>query len=128
MGLKTNSKKAIENIRAYIMENFEAWYFEDVYQEKAPVDFSGICKAIYNDYVKYISNDNYYHGKESQATFFDYTGILPSMFNCSFRLCNSVHDLSVILEQTEQEAEKYKEDQAEKVLSYLIYRELKKEV
>lgn len=128
MALKTNSKKAINNIRAYIMDNFGGWYFEDVHGEKAPVDFKGICMAIYSDYRRYISNDNYYHGKENQETFFEYTGILPSMFNCSFRLHSAVNDLSVILEQTEQEAERYEEDQAEKVLSNLIYREIKKEV
>ena len=125
--VKTNSKIARDNIRAYISSNFGAWVLEDQ-GKKTPVDFSGIASAIYADYKRYISNDNYYHGRENADTFFEYTSILPSILECDFRLCQAKPILMNILQETEQEAEKFSETQAEKLLSDLIYREICKAI
>lgn len=53
--LKTNSKKAVENIRAYIMENFEP----SNYTENPPETFPEICRFILNTYEseKYYSRE-----------------------------------------------------------------------
>ena len=126
--LKTNSKKAIENIKNYIVNNFDFCNYDDGTTEE-PTTFSAIAKFIYNCFLtEKRYNDCYKHYAEQQL-FFDWCSGLPSVIDtCYFYNRSAVDDLAVILEETEVEKSKYSESEAEKLLTDLIYREIKKAV
>lgn len=124
--LKTNSKKAAENIRAYIMNNFT---YEN-YTDNPPQEWHEIAAFILDTFKSekyHLPQDfRYYHYNE-QAAFADWCAGLPSVLDCCYfynRL--AVDDLSAILEETDEEKARYTEEQAEKTLTTLIYRELMK--
>ena len=124
--LKTNSKKAAENIRAYIVEGFTP----EGYTDNPPQDFPNIAAFILDTFrsEKYccLQDVRYYHGSES-AAFADWCAGLPSVLDtCYFYNRSAVDDLGAILEETETEKARYAEQQAEQLLTSLIYRELLK--
>ena len=124
--LKTNSKKAMDNLKQYIMDNCTP---ED-YGVSVPSDFSGVATLILDTFrkEKYSSKEDYryYHNNE-RAAFEDWMQGLPSIFNPGYYYQGSaVEDLGNILEETDEEKEKYSEEQAKNLLTQLIYRELKK--
>lgn len=126
--LKTNSKKAIENIKNYIVNNFDFTNYEDGTTEE-PTTFEAIAKFIYKCFIeeKRYNNDNYKYSE--QAIFLDWCSGLPSVIDtCYFYNRSAVDDLAVILEETEEEKAKYSESDAEKLLTNLIYREIKKAI
>lgn len=139
--LKTNCKKAIENIRAYIVNGFNGTNYEPEfdYIEKAIEDnkhganidiFSLVANAIY------ITFRNEYFNGFPRATeagegvmFTEWCQGLPSILDtCYYYNRSAVDDLGDILEETEEERERFTENQAEEVLTKLIYREIKKAV
>ena len=125
--LRTNSKKAIENIRNYIVDNFDCTNYAP---ETIPETFTEIASFIYNCFVNekwsFLEDHRYYHNNE-QAAFFDWCAGLPSVLDtCYFYNRSAVEDLAVILEETETEKSKYSEADAEKLLTYLIYQEIKR--
>ena len=126
--LKTNSKKAIENIKNYIVNNFDFCNYDDGTTEE-PTTFSEIAKFIYNCFLaEKRYNDGYKHYSEQQI-FFEWCSGLPSVIDtCYFYNRSAIDDLATILEETEAEKSKYLEADAEKLLTNLIYRELKKAV
>lgn len=124
--LRTNSKKAAENIRAYIVDKFTP---ED-YTDTPPQDFPEIAAFILDTFrsEKYWCPQDfrYYHGCELLA-FRDWCAGLASVLDtCYFYNRSAVNDLGAILEETEQEKARYTEQQAEQLLTDLIYRELLK--
>lgn len=124
--LKTNSKKAIENIKNYIVNNFDFTNYDDG-TTKEPETFSEIAKFIYKCFIdeKRYNNDNCKYSE--QVIFFDWCSGLPSVIDtCYFYNRSALDDLAIILEETEAEKEKYTESDAEKLLTNLIYREIKK--
>lgn len=126
--LKTNSKKARENIRNYIIDNFTA----ENYTDTPPTEWHEIAKFIYETFrsEKYNCPQDYryYNGMEHYA-FADWCQGLPSVLDtCYFYNRSAVEDLGNILEQTPTERHRYKEDQAERQLTALIYNTIKKEV
>lgn len=127
--LKTNSKKAIENIKNYIVNNFDFTNYEEYTNEEKPETFETIAKFIYKCFIeeKRYNNDNYKYSE--QAIFLDWCSGLPSVLDtCYFYNRSAVDDLAVILEEAEAEKEKYSEADAEKLLTNLIYREIKKAI
>ena len=59
--------------------------------------------------------------------FTDWTSGLPSVIDCLYYYNRSaVDDLAAILEETDSEKAQYSEQQAESLLTYLLYRELVK--
>ena len=106
--LKTNSKKAAENIRAYIVYR----YYPEGRTDNPPQEFSEIAAFILDTFrsEKYgcPQDVRYYHGCERLA----------------YR--SAVDDLGAILKETEQEKARYTEQRAERLLTDLIYRELLK--
>lgn len=139
--LKTNCKKAIENIRAYIVNNFDGTNYEPKfdYIEKAIEDnkhganidiFSLVANAIYitfrNEYFKGFPRAT----EASEGIMFkEWCQGLPSVLDtCYYYNRPAVDDLGDILEETEAERSKYTEDQAAEILTKLIYREIKKAV
>ena len=123
--LKTNSKKARENVRAYIMERENvAEYAENISNNPT---FEEIAAAIYADFYR-VYNSDYIHRTYSEQNYFaEWAAGLPGILDtCYYYNRSAVDDLAGILEETETEKAKYKEADAEKLLSYLIYREIEK--
>ena len=123
--LKTNSKKAIENIRAYVVDNFTP----ENYDLEPSNDFATAAKVIYNCFIDEKSGTNDWGRVAENVIFADWCAGLPSIFNtCYYYNRSAVDDLGEILEETEEEKEKYTQTEAEKLLTALIYREIKKAV
>ena len=124
--LKTNSKKAQENIRAYIMDYVHT---EGREVEKEPETFPEVAAFILGEFRKekyWALEDFRYYGTEQNA-FIDWAAGLPSVLNtCYYWNRSAVDDLGTILEESESEKARYTESQAEEMLSKLIYRELLK--
>lgn len=124
--LRTNSKKAAENIRAYIVDGFTP----EGYTDNPPQEFPKIAAFILGTFrsEKYWCPQDvrYYHGCELLA-FRDWcAGLAGVLDTCYFYNRSAVDDLGAILEETEQEKARYTEQQAEQLLTDLIYRELLK--
>lgn len=122
--LKTNSKKARENIQQYITDNFTP----ENYTDEKIEGFGDIARFIIDTFraEKYsmIEDYRYYKGIEALA-FKDWAQGLPSVLDtCYYYNRSAVEDLAVILEETEAEKSRYTEEAAENTLTALIYREL----
>lgn len=125
--LKTNSKKACENIRNYIVEI----YNDEEQDTKQNAPFEEIAKTVYTVFInekwQYQGERNYY--KTEQSGFEAWLQGLPSVLDtCYYYNREAKTDLQAILEETDEQANKYTESQAEEMLSFLIYREIKKAV
>lgn len=124
--LRTNSKKAKENIKDYIINNFNPVNYSPLFDHVN--DFSGIASAIMetfeDEYLKH--NIAYKSGRVSKQTMFvEWCSGLPSIIDtCYFYNRSAVDDLGMILEESEAEKARYTEPEAETMLTRLIYREL----
>lgn len=136
--LKTNSKKAIENIKKYVCDHVDfTGYDQYAYIEKLEEDakhgrqidmFSVYAHAIYSCFydekVKYDTRR-----KSVQDLFIEWCSGLPSVLDtCYYYNRSAVDDLAMILEENESEKSKFTEMQAEEKLTYLIYREVLKAI
>ena len=118
--LRTNSKKAAENIRVYIMGNFTPEGYTDNPPQKFPEIAAFILDTFRSEKYWCPQDVRYYHGS-------DWCAGLPSVLDTLYFYNRSaVDDLGAILEETEQEKNRYTEQQAEQLLTSLIYRELQK--
>lgn len=126
--LKTNSKKARENVRRYVMEHIDVTNYEcDGMMQ--PETFKDAAQLIY-----YCFRSEFWWGNQKQLipneqNAFEYwCSGLPSIIDtCYYYNRSAVDDLSAILEETESEKQRFSERDAEKLLTYLIYREVSKE-
>lgn len=126
--LRSNSKKARENVRAYIINHFDGTN----YDLPETNDFNEIANYIYNTFKseKYYS-DNYMSRNRisEQASFTDWCSGLPSILDtCYYYNRSAIDDLAAILEETETEKARYTEEKAENYLTYLIYSEIVKAI
>ena len=123
--LKTNSKKARENIHCYVVDNFTP----DNYDIEPSTDFVTVANHIYNNF-RVCTNGDYQWGRVAESVIFeDWMQGLPSIFGADYYYhCTALDDLGVILEETEAEKARFTEDDAAKLLTSLIYREIKKAV
>lgn len=138
--LRTNSKKAKQNIQKYIIDNFDSTnykpdfdYIDQAIEDNAAgrrnVDiFSLIAHAIDTTFEaeKCRFDNRYTAGRISRFELFeDWCSGLPSILDtCYYYNRNAVDDLGAILEEAETEKAKYNETQAEELLTRLIYREI----
>ena len=126
--LKSNSKKAMENVKNYILENFTP----DSYTTEAPTETRDIMQFIYNCFISEkfsIENEKRYYKYNEYTAFVDWCAGLPSVLDtCYYYNRSAVDDLGAILEETEAEKSRYNEAEAEKMLTYLIYKVIKKEI
>lgn len=124
--LKTNSKKAKENIQQYIIDNFTP----ESYTDENITGFENIAAFILNTFrsEKYSCKEDYrYYNNNEQLAFVDWCAGLPSLLDtCYYYNRSAVADVAKILEQSESESRKYSESESEKLLTILIYRELKR--
>ena len=126
--LKTNSKQAKENLKNYIMNNFDGTGYTDT----PPEEWHEIATFIIDTFrsEKYSCKEDYryYHNNEFTA-FVDWAQGLPSVLDtCYFYNRSAVDDLGDILEETQTERTKHTETDAEQCLTRLIYKVLIMEV
>ena len=123
--LRTNSKKANENIRAYIMDNFTP----ENYTDDPPKDFPEVAAfilGVFRTEQKHILNGDYYRAIEF-AAFTDWCKGLPAVLDtCYYYNRSAIEDLGAILEETAEEKARLTGPEAERRLTWLIYRELSK--
>ena len=121
--LKTNSKKARENIRAYIVD----CYNPENYDLPACNDFPTIARNILQTFRKERPAEGTFSRMSEGERFTDWASGLPSILDtCYYYNRSAVDDLGMILEETEEEKARFTESQAESLLTSLIYRELMK--
>ena len=121
--LRTNCKKAIENIRRYIVENVD---FSGYDRGVDVSDWKAVKKEIWNIYTDEVGK---WREKQigRQNAFFEWCQGLPSVLDtCHYYNRSAKNDVAEILEENEAEKEKYTEEEAEKLLTWLIFRELSK--
>ena len=117
------TKKAIGNIRAYIMDNFTP----ENYTDNPPKDFPEVAAFILAVFRKEKMSDFRYHNCNEFAAFTDWCQGLPAVLDtCYYYNRSAVADLGQILEETEEEKARFTEPEAERRLTWLIYRELSK--
>ena len=117
------TKKANENIRAYIMNNFTP----ENYTDNTPKDFPEVAAFILDIFRKEKMSDSRYHDCSEFAAFTDWCQGLPSVLDtCYYYNRSAVDDLGAILEETAEEKARFSEQEAERRLTWLIYRELSK--
>lgn len=130
--LRTNSKKAMENIRKEIVDSYEAaneyYTFES---REAKTDFNEICADILEAFrIEKLENNRYYIAGRANRNemFMDWMHGLPTAFPVAddIFLRSAIDFLGNILEETEEEKARYTEDKAEKLACSLLYRELEK--
>ena len=120
--LRTNSKKAMENIRTYIEENFDCTGYEP---EKEPETFKEKACFILETCKKKKKYSSF--NLSDYEIFKGWCQGLPSLLDtCYYYNRSAVDDLAEILEETEEEKRRFTDSEAEEKLTYLIYRELSK--
>lgn len=80
---------------------------------------------IMNSFISEAYSSDYERRQNRQEAFIDWLCGLPRGLG-DHVLCKGIETLSKILEETTEEANRYSETQAQKKLSYLIYREVSK--
>lgn len=124
--LKTNNKKARENIRNYIIAGFTP----EGYTDNPPQEFPEIARfilATFRNEKYHLPQDFRYYRNNELAAFADWcAGLAGVLDTCYYYNRSAVDDLGAILEESEEEKAHYTEEQAENTLTFLIYRELVK--
>lgn len=123
--LKTNSKKALANVEKFILDGFDF----DGYGFKTPSTPNECMGIIYNVFVREKYSTPYERSQNEQATFIEWLQWLPSIIDASYYYnVSAVETLGDILEETKEERAKYSETQAESLLSYMIYKRVRKAI
>lgn len=119
--LKTNSKQARQNVQRYIMNNFDGCNHEI----ETPKTFTETAHIIMDVFNSEKPAEGGYSRMSEQERFTEWAAGLPFILDtCYYYNRSAVDDLGEILEETEQEKARYSEQDAEKLLTYLIYKEL----
>lgn len=118
--LRSNTKKAKENIKTYIINHFD----NDGYELPKVETFNDIAKQIILTFFDEVGKHKRYN-ESYQESFISWCSGLPSILDtCYFYNRSAVDDLGAILEETEEEKAKFTEADAEQMLTKLIWREL----
>lgn len=119
--LKTNTRKARENVQAYIMQHFDGCNYEI----ETPATFPECAAVVLEVFRSEKPAEGAYSRMTEQERFIDWAAGLPSILDtCYYYNRSAVDDLGEILEETPAEKARYSEAQAESLLTSLIYREL----
>lgn len=129
--LKTNSKKARENIVEYIRQDLD--YIEERAAYDAPaVDIytaPGLCAYIWDIFQAEKGPEivRAYRGNTVKAFEAWAQGLALGGLFCYYYNRRAVDDLGAILEETESERERFTETEAENLLTRLIYAEINRQ-
>lgn len=124
--LKANSKKALENLRAYIFDYSVDRFKED--NGRAPKDRNEALTYVYDYFIDTYFRNHYQRTRLPESELFrEWAQGLPlnDLF-CYYYNREALDDLAAILEETEAEKTRFTESDAEKLLTSLIYREVRK--
>ena len=126
--LRSNSKKAAENISNYIMADI------DYLQERAEYrgftldaeDKNAVLAFVYTIFLEEKRGEfNRYRNVNIYNIFRDWAaGLALGNLFCYYYNRSAVDDLAGILEETPEEKERYTESDAEEMLTRLIFREV----
>ena len=126
--LRSNSKKAAENISNYIMADI------DYLQERAEYrgftldaeDKNAVLAFVYTIFLEEKRGEfNRYRNVNIYNIFRDWaSGLALGNLFCYYYNRSAVDDLAGILEETPEEKERYTESDAEEMLTRLIFREV----
>ena len=104
--LKTNTKKARQNVQDYIINNFDIEF--STIQGIDESNFSEVASAIYKTFVEQVNGDN--RKMTIADRFEEWASGLPSVIDtCYYYNRSAVDDLGEILEETTEEKTKYDE-------------------
>ena len=123
--LKTNSKKARENVRAYILDTFN----DEGYNFTGRADsFADVARFIYDVFtVEKLRFNNERFPSEFDA-FADWCSGLPLVIDCDFYVHPAIPLAARIMEETEAEEARFTDPQAEQFLTLMIYNEIKRAI
>lgn len=117
--LRTNTKKVKDGVKAYIMENFDVYDGDDVNTN----DFKSVAVYIWETFNDEILRHDR-RRMSYQDFFIEWLQGLPTVLDCPHYFESAVDIVGDLLEQAENERNKYTETDAEHLMSYLIYREI----
>ena len=126
--LRTNSKAAREAVRAYILEDLG--YLEERYPERTFETFEDAARAIWDAFEEekpYTDQNAARRGMSRQDVFESWaSGLALGGLFLYYYSVSAVDLLGDILQETPEERSKYSEQDAERLLTYLIYSEVMK--
>ena len=116
--LKSNSKKAKENLKNYIMQYTNDIASEYGYNENLLKDYTTRCYYIYKIFMVEKQQKLFPH----YSIFQEWAqGLALGHLFCYWYNRSAKKDVAMILEESEKEQEKFAESQAEVFLTKLIY-------
>lgn len=127
--IKSNSKKARENIRAYILNNFDP---EGYGRDKSEFETFEAAAAFILETFRSEKRCELPHYRNELDCFKSWCQGLPSVIDtCYYYNRSAADDVAAILEETEAERNRYLNDErderdAESLITWLLYRELTK--
>lgn len=126
--IRTNSKKAREALKNYIMSNYDGTGYDAGTPEAEAQTFEEMARVILADVKRVNGYKVRRHNDYTwQMAFADWCAGLPSLLDTSIYYCGSAVDLlGEWLDETEEEKAKYNETQAETMIDSLLYREISK--
>ena len=126
--LKSNSKKAKQNIMKYIRDCSEEYivneYSSEYWDKYNLKNDNELCSCILDIFEAEKHYEIERTWKSYYEIFVEWLQGLPLEFTYYYHPI-AVRDLGNILEETEEERSRYSESDAENALSHLIYREIK---
>lgn len=127
--IRTNSSKAISNIRDYIIEQDEDYIRERAEFEGKKLntvdEILAFAYKCFKEEMKYRIEQNY--SNPCFVIFEDWArGLALGGLFCYYYNRSAADDLATILEESFEERKKYTEQQAEELLTRLIYREMER--
>lgn len=141
--IRSNSKKAMENIRKYIIDNsdFSGYTLQNCFfsnledlKEGAGLEiFPEIARGLYDIfYIEYLKDNNRCVRYSIQELFSEWCEGLPSVLDTSYYYNSDPIDIIAdILEMTKEEKETYSNKHQDdfkncQYLDYLLFREIRK--
>lgn len=118
--VKTNSKTAREAIRKYILEN----YNPDGYDE---YEDTNSIKLIARNILTCFYSEKVEHDKRCytfEDLFLEWMAGLPTILHADYYLTSAKDVLGEMLEESQEERDRFTETQAEETLTRLIWGEL----
>ena len=118
--IKTNSAKARQGIREYILENYCPEGYDE-YGETTSLKqiAANILSCFYDENVRYDSRKMIF-----EDLFMEWMYGLPTILHADFILTSAKDVLGDILEESQEERDRFTETQAEEMLTRLIWGEL----